>query len=173
MKSVGSRQKAVGRRKRVRKASSRQQAAGRTRRVAKEIWEFLGQDKFAEALGIKLLDLREGYAKCAMVVGDNMVNAHQIAHGAAIFTIADFAFAAACNSYGQTALALEVKINFLEAVKAGTKLIAEAKEEALSNRIGLYHLTVKDARGVLVAVAQATAYRKQEWFVGASKQGNR
>jgi len=98
-------------------------------------------------------------------VREDMLNAHQIAHGAAIFTIADFAFAAACNSYGQTALALEVKINFLEAVKAGTKLIAEAKEEALSNRIGLYHLTVKDARGVLVAVAQATAYRKSEWFV--------
>ncbi len=149
MRSVGSRQKTVGRRK----------------RVAKAIWEFLGQDKFAESLGIELLDLREGYAKCAMVVGDNMVNAHRIAHGAAIFTIADFAFAAACNSYGQTALALEVKINFLEAVKAGTKLIAEAKEEALSTRIGLYHLTVKDARGVLVAVAQATAYRKSEFFV--------
>ncbi|MDE3091780.1 MAG: hotdog fold thioesterase, partial [Chloroflexota bacterium] len=107
----------------------------------------MGQDKFAESLGIELLDLREGYAKCAMTVRDDMVNAHRIAHGAAIFTIADFAFAAACNSYGQTAVALDVHINFLEAVKPGARLIAEAEEESLSNRIGLYHLTVKDARG--------------------------
>ncbi len=137
---------------------------GGKRQIAKEIWEFLAQDKFAQALGIELLDLRAGYAKCAMVVREDMLNAHQIAHGAAIFTLADYAFAAACNSHGQTALALEVKINFLQAVKQGTPLIAEAQEEALSNRIGLYHLRVKDRQGQLVAVAQATAYRKPEWF---------
>jgi len=138
---------------------------GGRRRVAKEIWEFLAQDKFAQALGIELLDLRAGYAKCAMVVRENMLNAHQIAHGAAIFTLADYAFAAACNSHGQTALALEVKINYLQAVKQGTPLIAEAHEEALSHRIGLYQLRVKDRQGKLVAVAQATAYRKPERFV--------
>ena len=150
---------------RVRAESSGQKAAGRRqKRVAREIWQHIAQDKFAESLGIELLDLREGYAKCAMVVSDKMVNSHNLAHGAAIFTIADFAFAAACNSYGQTALALEVKINFIQAIGAGTKLIAEAQEEALSARIGLYHLTVKDASGALVAVAQATAYRKKEWF---------
>ncbi|MBI5029703.1 MAG: hotdog fold thioesterase [Chloroflexi bacterium] len=123
------------------------------------------KDKFAASLGIKLVELREGYAKCETTVTDQMVNAHNIAHGAAIFTIADYAFAAACNSYGQTALALEVKINFLEAVQVGTKLIAEAKEESLSTRIGLYHLTVTDSNGKLVAAAQATAYRKNETFI--------
>lgn len=165
VKAVNSKQYSViSKRKRVGKTSSRQKAAGGTRRVAKAIWEFLGQDKFAEALGIKLLDLREGYAKCAMTVREDMLNAHKIAHGAAIFTLADFAFAAACNSYGQTALALEVKINFLEAVQVGSQLIAEATEESLSARIGLYHLAVRDASGALVAAAQATAYRKSEWF---------
>ncbi len=155
---------AVGR---VRSVNSRQStvASKKRRRVAREVWRHLKNDKFAESLGIELLDLREGYAKCAMVVREDMVNAHNIAHGAAIFTLADFAFAAACNSYGQTALALEVKINFIEAVPVGANLIAEAKEEALSARIGLYHLGVTDARGKLVAVAQATAYRKKEWFV--------
>lgn len=138
----------------------------RRKRVAKAIWEFLAQDQFAESLGIKLLDMREGYARCAMVVRDDMVNAHRMAHGAAIFTLADYAFAAACNAYGQTAVALEVKINFLEAVKPGTRLLAEAKEVALSARIGLYHLTITDERGKIVAAAQATAYRKNEWFVG-------
>lgn len=150
---------------RVRAEVRSQKSVVRRKRVAKTIREFLLQDKFAESLGIELLDLREGYARCAMVVRDDMLNAHRIAHGAAIFTLADFAFAAACNAYGQTALALEVKINFLDAVKPGTRLIAEATEEALSNRIGLYHLTVRDANGALVAAAQATAYRKSEWFV--------
>ena len=134
--------------------------------VREEIREHLLQDKFAESLGIELLDLREGYAKCTMVVRDDMLNAHKIAHGSAIFTLADFAFAAACNSYGQVAVALEVKINFLEAVKSGTRLTGEAEEEALTKRIGLYHLSVRDESGKLVASAQATAYRKQEWFAG-------
>ena len=151
VKAVSSKQSTVGRKKR--------------KRVAKEIWDFMGQDMFAKSLGIELLDLREGYSKCMMVVGEDMVNAHKIAHGAAIFALADYAFATACNAHGQTALALEVKINFLQAVKPGTKLIAEANEESLSNRIGLYHLTVTDASGTLVAAAQATAYRKNESFL--------
>lgn len=153
VKTVGSRQKP--------------ESSKRRKRVVKEIWDFMEQDRFAKSLGIALLDLREGYAKCAMVVSGEMVNAHNIAHGAAIFSIADYAFVAACNAHGQTALALEVKINFLQAVKPGTKLIAEANEaneESLSNRIGLYHLTVTDASGTLVAAAQATVYRKNEWF---------
>ena len=124
------------------------------------------QDKFAEALGIKLLDLREGYSKCAMIVREDMANAHRIAHGSAIFALADFAFATACNAHGQTALALDVKINFLQPVPIGARLVAEAIEESLSPRIGLYHLTVKDARGKIVAAAQATAYRKKASFVG-------
>lgn len=151
---------------RVARDSREQTTDNRKRkRVAKEIREFLLRDKFAESLGIELLDLREGYAKCAMTVRDDMLNAHRIAHGAAIFSLADFAFAAACNAHGQIALALQVNINFLQAVKPGTRLIAQAEEESLSNRIGLYHLTVCDENNRLVAAAQATAYRKQEWFV--------
>lgn len=151
----------------VRSVVSRQSsvASKKRKRVSREIREFMLKDKFAMSLGIKLLDMREGYSKCAMTVGDEMVNAHNIAHGAAIFTLADYAFATACNAYGQTALALEVKINFLQAVNPGTKLIAQAQEESLSNRIGLYHLTVVDASGTLVAAAQATAYRKNETFI--------
>ena len=134
-------------------------------RVAQAIWDFLARDKFAESLGIKLLEMREGYAKCAMVVRAEMANPHGSAHGGAIFTLADYAFAAACNSYGQTAVALEVKISFIEAVTPGTRLIAEAAEEALSARIGLYHLTVRDETGKIMASALATAYRKNEWIV--------
>jgi acyl-CoA thioesterase len=93
-----------------------------------------------------------------------MVNFHGSAHGAAIFALADAAFAAACNAHGQTAVALEMNISFLGAVVPGTRLIAEAKEEALSARIGLYHLHVMDESGRIVASSHATAYRKNEWF---------
>lgn len=132
--------------------------------VPAEIRKHLEDDRFARSLGIELLELREGYAKCSMTVTETMLNAHRATHGGALFTLADFAFAAACNSYGQTAVALNVSINFLDAVKVGTHLIAEAKEEALTPRTGMYRLRVTDESGKLVAAAQATAYRKKEWF---------
>lgn len=139
-------------------------------RVRSEIRKHLENDKFAESLGIELIEVGEGYAKCSMVVTDEMLNAHASAHGGAIFTLADFAFAVACNSHGQVAVALQVSINFLDAVKAGTRLIAEGKEEALSSRTGLYRLTVTNESGKLIASAQATAYRKKEWFVEQRRQ---
>ncbi len=133
--------------------------------VRPEIRQHLENDRFAESLGIELIEVGEGYSKCSMVVTDEMLNAHGSAHGGAIFTLADYAFAVACNSHGQVAVALQVSVNFLEAVKSGTRLIAEGKEEVLGSRIGLYHLTVTDESGKLIASAQATAYRKKEWFV--------
>ncbi len=133
--------------------------------VQPEIRKHLENDKFADSLGIELIEVGEGYARCAMVVTDEMLNAHGSAHGGAIFTLADFAFAVACNSHGQIAVALQVSVSFLDAVKSGTRLIAEAKEEALGSRIGLYRLTVTNESSKLVASAQATAYRKKEWFV--------
>src|SRR5512142_1161742 len=135
-----------------------------TDKVRPEIRKHLENDRFAQSLGIELVELHEGYARCEMVVTETMLNAHGSAHGGAVFTLADFAFAAACNSYGQVAVALNVSINFLDAIKLGTHLIAEAKEESLTPRTGLYRLLVTNDGGKLVAAAQATAYRKKEWF---------
>ena len=132
--------------------------------VAKEIREHIERDLFARSLGIELLELNPGFARCAMTVRAEMVNFHRSAHGGAIFSLADAAFAAACNAYGQTTVALAMTINYLDAVKPGTRLIAEAREESRGERIALYHLTVRDERGKLVASLHATAYRKNEWF---------
>lgn len=129
-----------------------------------QIRKRLENDRMAQMLGIELLELHEGYARCTMMVTEQMLNMHGSTHGGAIFTLADFAFAAACNSYGQVAVALGVSISFLDAVKAGTRLVAEAREESLTPRTGLYRLLVTDEDGKLVAAAQATAYRKNEWF---------
>lgn len=127
-----------------------------------QITHIVGQDPFARALDIELLEVREGYSRVAMTVDPWMLNAHGTAHGGVIFTLADFAFALACNSHGQLAVALNVSINYVAPVAPGTRLIAEASEESLGRRIGLYRLVVTAEDGTLVATCQATAYRKNQ-----------
>lgn len=122
----------------------------------------ISQDPFARANGVELLELRPGYARMSMPVKPDMVNFHGSTHGGALFTLADAAFAAACNSHGQTAVALNVNISYLTASFPGVTLVAEAMEESLGKRTALYHITVTDDTGQLVASCHAVAYRKQE-----------
>ncbi|MBI3913889.1 MAG: hydroxyphenylacetyl-CoA thioesterase PaaI [Chloroflexi bacterium] len=132
--------------------------------VSEQIRRHIEQDAFARALGIELVELREGFAECAMRVREDQLNFHGSLHGGAIFSLADAAFGAACNASGQTAVALEMNINFLNAVAPGARLVAEAKEESASARIALYHLTVTDEQGRMIASLHATAYKKNERF---------
>lgn len=120
------------------------------------------EDPFAHFLGIELLELREGYGKVVMTIEEHMLNFHGVPHGGVIFSLADAAFAAACNSHGRVALALTVSINFLAAVPVGTRLYAEATEESLGRRTGLYRLAVTTAEGAPVAICHGTAYRKNQ-----------
>ena len=120
------------------------------------------QDPFARFLGIDLLDIREGYGKASLTIADHMLNFLGLPHGGVIFSLADAAFAAACNSYGQVAVALDVNMSFVAAVPVGTQLIAEANEENLGRRTGLYRLAVSTAEGTLVALGQGTAYRRNQ-----------
>lgn len=132
-----------------------------------QVFQRINQDPFARFLGIELLELREGYSRFAMTVGEHMLNFHGIPHGGAIFSLADAAFAAASNSYGLTAVALSVNINFLAAVPVGTRLYAEATEESLSRRTALYRLVVTTEEGTLVALCQGRVYRKQSSVVSS------
>jgi acyl-CoA thioesterase len=127
-----------------------------------QIAQIVGQDPFARALDIELLEVREGYSRVAMTVDEWMLNAHGTAHGGVIFSLADFGFALACNSHGQLAVALNASIHYVAPVAPGTRLIAEASEESLGRRIGLYRLVVTAEDGTLVATCQATAYRKNQ-----------
>ncbi len=119
-------------------------------------------DKFAQLMGIQLLDLKEGYSKLAMTVTGEMLNFHQVAHGGAIFALADAAFAAASNSHGITAVALSINISYRSPAKEGMKLTAEAQEESLGRRTALYHITVRTEEGRLIASSQGTVYRLPE-----------
>jgi acyl-CoA thioesterase len=130
--------------------------------LPEEIRAKISQDPFASFLGIELLELREGYSKVTLTVGEHMLNFHGILHGGVIFSLADAAFAAAGNSHGQVAVALNVSISFLAAVPAGARLYAEATEEKLGRRTALYRLAVTTQGGELVALCHGTVYRKDQ-----------
>ncbi len=124
--------------------------------------ELFRRDGFARRLGIELLELRPGYSRMAMTLTPDMLNFHGTPHGGAIFTLADSAFAAACNSHGRAAVALSMDIHFLSVAPPGSRLICEAVEESLSQRTGLYKMTVTIERGQLVASLHGMAYRKSD-----------
>ncbi|WP_406677745.1 hydroxyphenylacetyl-CoA thioesterase PaaI [Moorella sp. ACPs] len=119
-------------------------------------------DNFPRSLGIELLELAPGYARVAMTLTENMVNFHGIGHGGAIFTLADTALGLASNSHGDPAVAISVTINYLSPARAGTRLVAEAREEHLTRRTGVYRITVNSSKGEAIAVVHGTVYRKDK-----------
>lgn len=99
-------------------------------------------DACSRALGLELLEVRAGYARMRMVVRDDFLNGHHICHGGLIFTLADSAFAFACNSYNISTVASGCSIEFLRPVLAGDVLTAEAVEQTLNGRTGIYDIRV-------------------------------
>ncbi|MBV9293571.1 MAG: hydroxyphenylacetyl-CoA thioesterase PaaI [Frankiales bacterium] len=108
-------------------------------------------DRASQALGIATSDVTAGRATAAMTVRPDMVNGHDICHGGYVFTLADTAFAFACNTYDEVTVAAGADITFLEPVRAGDELVAEAVERARRGRSGLYDVTVRTAGGRVVA----------------------
>ena len=94
------------------------------------------QDRASQALGMRILEIRPGYARLAMVVREDMVNGHKICHGGLIFTLADSAFAFACNTYDVVTVAAAGTIEFLLAANLGDELTATAEERTRSKRNG-------------------------------------
>jgi acyl-CoA thioesterase len=122
---------------------------------------FFKKDKFAERANIKLLSVSPGQARAKMTLHPHHLNGYGTVQGGAIFTLADFAFAAASNSHGNVAVAINVSITFMKAGQTGT-LWAEAREVSKNFKLGSYTVEVKDDQGELVAVFQGLAYRKSE-----------
>jgi len=122
-------------------------------------------DRLIEQFGMEILDVQPGTARVAMTVAPRHLNAADLCHGAAIFALADVAFALACNSHGVKALALEVSINYLRPARAGDRLVARAQEMHLGRRTGLYTIAVTGAGDREIAFLKATAYRLDEHLV--------
>lgn len=123
--------------------------------------KFFERDKFAEHVGIELVEAGKGYAKARLKIRQEHLNGVDIAHGGAIFTLADLAFAVAANSHGTVAVAVSVTISFLKAVTCGT-VTAEAREVSLNPKLASYSVTVTDENGTVIALFQGMAYRKKE-----------
>jgi acyl-CoA thioesterase len=102
-------------------------------------------------LGMELVDVAAGRADLALVVTDRMVNGHQICHGGYIFTLADSAFAYACNGYNQRTVGLHCTITYIVAARIGDRLTARALERSRTGRNGIYDITVTRDDGVVIA----------------------
>ena len=109
-------------------------------------------DKCSRALGLELLEARPGYARMQMNVRADFLNGHGICHGGMIFTLADSTFAFACNSYNINTVAAGCSIEFLRAVKGDDRLTAEAVEQSLAGRTGIYDIRVTNSEGETVAM---------------------
>jgi len=116
-------------------------------------------DKFAKHSGIRLLSAGKGSARAEVEIKEHHLNGLDIAHGGIIFTLADMAFAAASNSHGIDAVAVNVSISFFKAVQNG-RLFAEATEISKNRKLATYRIDVTDEAGEIIASMQGTAYRK-------------
>ena len=127
---------------------------------------FEKNDKFADYVGIKLLEASEGRAKAKMEIKKHHLNGVNTVHGAAIFTLADLVFAVASNSHGTIAMGINVSISYLKTIKKGV-LYAEAKEVSKNPKLAAYQVQVTDAGGDMVAMFQGMVYRKREAILKA------
>lgn len=127
----------------------------RARRAAAAMWS---GDRASQALGMRLVEVGPGRAVLEMTVREDMVNGHGIGHGGLTFTLADSAFAFACNSYNRSTVAAGAEIRFLAPTRLGDVLVAEAVERSREGRDGVYDVTVR--RGDTVVAS----------FVGHSRE---
>ncbi|MEO7397091.1 MAG: hydroxyphenylacetyl-CoA thioesterase PaaI [Ilumatobacteraceae bacterium] len=111
----------------------------------------LARDAASRALGIELVQAGRGTAAVRMRVRPDMVNGHGVCHGGLIFTLADSAFAFACNGYDINTLAAAASIDFVSPAPLGATLTAVATEAHRHGRSGLYDVVVADAGGRLIA----------------------
>ena len=109
-------------------------------------------DAWSRALGFELTEVRSGYASMRAAVRPDFLNGHAICHGGVIFTLADSTFAFACNSHNVNTVASGCSIEFLRPVHGGDTLTAEAMEQTISGRTGIYDIRVTNGAGETVAM---------------------
>jgi len=129
------------------------------------------RDRTSQGLGIQILSVKPGYALVAMPVRADMVNSHRTCHGGFIFTLADCAFAYACNSYNQNTVASSCNIEFLAPALEGELLEAEAVERSLAGRTGVYDITVRTRSGKTVSLFRGKSYRIKGEVIAGLQEG--
>jgi acyl-CoA thioesterase len=127
--------------------------------------EMMAKDTFSRWLGIEVIETGPGISKLKMTITKNMLNGFEIAHGGITYSLADSAMAFASNSHGKKVVSIETSISHLVSLFEGDEIIAEAKEENCSNKIGVYSIKVyKASDKSIVALFKGTVYRtSKDW----------
>lgn len=131
------------------------------RACAEAMWR---DDQASRALGMEIIEIGPGRARLAMTVRSDMVNGHGTCHGGFIFLLADSAFAFACNSENEKAVAQHCAITFLRPVRLGEHLHAEAAKRGEAGRSGIYDITVRNGDGAVIAEFRGQSRRIGERF---------
>ncbi len=119
-------------------------------------------DRFARSLGIRLVESGPGSCRAEMTIREEMLNSLGMAHGGATYSLADFAFAVACNTRRQAAVALNTTMVYTAAGRLGDRLVAIAGEESLGKRTATYRIRIERDGGDLLALFTGTAYRRDD-----------
>jgi len=119
----------------------------------------MDHDFFSQWMGIEVLEIREGYSRIRMVIRKEMVNGFGIVHGGIPFSMADSAFAFACNNRNNLSVALDVTISFTKAMHIGDTLTAEAKEVHNGRSTGVYLIHITNQKDEHVALFKGTCFR--------------
>nr|WP_077036151.1 hydroxyphenylacetyl-CoA thioesterase PaaI [Pelomonas sp. KK5] len=116
-------------------------------------------DRASKALGMEILAIGPGTATLTMTIREDMLNGLDICHGGVVTTLADSAFAFACNAYNEATVASGFSVDLIAPGRLGDRLTATAGEVALAGRTGVYDITVRNQRDELVAVFRGNSYR--------------
>jgi acyl-CoA thioesterase len=138
---------------------------GKDKLAASVVGHMLQNDLFSQWLGIEVLEIREGYSKIRMVIRKEMVNGLGITHGGIAFSLADSAFAFACNNRNNFSVALDTAINFIKPVQEGDILTAEANEIHNGKTTGLYHISITNQHSHLIAFFKGTCFRTNKKLI--------
>jgi len=129
-------------------------------KLAKEVVShMMVNDLFSQWLGIEILEIKEGYSRIRMTVRKEMINGFAVVHGGIAFSLADSAFAFACNNRNILSMALDTSINFIKPVHVDDVLTAEAKELHNGKSTGLYHINIFNQNNHMVAQFKGLCYR--------------
>ncbi len=145
-----------------------EQAQALAERVARGMFE---RDRASQALGMCIVRVAPGFAEMTMHVRGDMVNGHAICHGGLVFTLADSAFAFACNSYNLNAVAAGCSIEFLAPGREGDVLTATAQERAQGGRAGVYDIDVRNQDGKTIALFRGKSMRIRGHVVEQDAKG--
>lgn len=126
----------------------------------------LENDQFSQWLGIEVLEIREGYSLIRMIIRPEMVNGFGIVHGGIPFSLADSAFAFACNNRNNMSVALDVTITFTKSVHVGDQLTAEAREVHNGRSTGVYLIEIRNQKNDYVALFKGTCFRTGKALIG-------